>query len=56
MSREHKHIMDRVNTPGSVADESKASLENLILTIKEKIEKTVPKDAVEPVVSTEGFV
>ena len=53
VSREHKHIMDRVNTPGSVADESKASLENLILTIKEKIEKTVPKDAVEPVVSTE---
>ena len=53
VSREHKQIMDRVNTPGSVADESKASLENLILTIKEKIEKTIPKETIEPLSSTE---
>jgi len=53
VSREHKQIMDRVNTPGSVADESKASLENLILTIKEKIENTVSKETVVPLSSTE---
>lgn len=46
VSREHKQIMERVNDPKGSVDENKGSLENLILTIKEKIEtanlKTVP--------------
>ena len=41
ISREHKQIMERVNDPKSAADQSKASLENLILKIKEKIETSV---------------
>jgi len=41
ISREHKEIMERVNDPKSFADENKGSLENLLLTIKEKIDSSV---------------
>ena len=41
ISREHKQIMERVNSPESSADASKASLDSLILTIKQKIQEHV---------------
>jgi len=52
ISKEHKQIMERVNDPKASIDESKASLDNLILTIKEKIESTVTNRESVPVLST----
>jgi len=46
INREHKQIMERVNDPKANIDESKASLENLILKIKEKIEGSVSQSPI----------
>jgi len=52
ISKEHKQIMERVNDPKASIDESKSSLDNLILTIKEKIESTVTNKENVPALST----
>jgi len=52
INREHKQIMERGNDSKVSGDESKASLDNLILTIKQKIESTVTTKESVPALST----